>query len=418
MFYTSNTAIETFQECPRERFLVNHYLGTGIVPKSIAIPLATGTHVHSGVGYLMQLVKQKHTIHPEIIDTAVSIAKEGYQKEVKDFGLSGDGLGTNAAIHHTITEQLALIEALVRAWAIVELPQIRERFTVAGVEFEIENVHNGINLQSRADAILQEKGSGDIYGYSLKTSKNWTKRSEDSYRENLQGIHETWAIEQELKRRGMGKRVMGVRFCFLIKGNRKEDKWSSEDPEKRIWVTYNPLIRGYRAITPTGYEYKHSWKYPNPKNKSGESTIGNAFTPFFVWQHESISIKAWIEAIRKGIVQPEAGDALRATIITPPEYFRNDQEIYHTIRQTFNQEGLIKLRLENFFPDGCNIDLDSEKLDLYFPQHRRSCRWPTTCGMHRVCYKSEVRADPLGSEFYIRRTPHHAPELEALREED
>ena len=420
LLYTSNTAVETFHECPRERFLVNHYLGTGIVPKSVAIPLATGIHVHNGIAELMKVVKNKKPLELAFfanhIEDACNIAKQGYLEDVKKFGLSGDGLRTNAAIYHTVTEQTALIEALIRAWVIVELPQILNRFTVAGVEVEIEVIKDGVSFQSRADAILQEKGSGDVYVYSLKTVKQWGKRNEDSYRENLQGIHETWALEQFLLSKGMGKRVMGVRFCFLVKGQRREDKWSSDIPENRIWVTYNPLIRGYRRITPVGYEYAHSWEYANPANKSGKSVIGNSYSPFFVWQHDKITVKAWIEAIRKGQIQPEAGEVLRSVIVTPAEYFRNDNEIKHTIRQTFNQEGRIKRILEDFVPS--DIDLEDERLDLYFVQHKNSCRWPTTCGMHRICYRTEVRADPLGSGFYVRRTPHHQPELEALREDD
>jgi hypothetical protein len=119
--------------------------------------------------------------------------------------------------------------------------------------------------------------------------------------------------------------------------------------------------------------------------------------------------------IKDGQVQPEAGEVLKKVIVVPLEYFRNDLEIQRTVRQTFTQEGRIKAVLDNFV--GPDTELNSDLLDVHFPQHRRACHYPTRCVFHDICFKPEVAINPLASGKYVVRTPHHIFEADSFREE-
>ena len=74
-----------------------------------------------------------------------------------------------------------------------------------------------------------------------------------------------------LLKKKLGKKVSGVRFCILIKGARYKDVYG-EDSE--LYITHSSLIRGYKFIGPSSISYAHSYKFPNPSNKSGYGMLG------------------------------------------------------------------------------------------------------------------------------------------------
>jgi hypothetical protein len=212
------------------------------------------------------------------------------------------------------------------------------------------------------------------------------------------------------------KRLMGIRFCYLVKGIRKKSEYNNGNAP---YITYSPLIRGYRYITPTGTMYAHSWFYPNPNNKSGKSILGKGWESFNVWESD-ISIKDWINALHQNQIQPECGDVLRQNVITPPEYFRDDNEIAESMRQVIAQETHIFERLETIeqmIKSGAtaqNSQILIEMLGSTFPQYKKACwfMYGEPCPYIPLCWKPEVGADPIGSGLYQIRVPHHLAERE------
>lgn len=451
MNFTSRSPIEAYPICNRLRYNQYHLLGTGLVGKLLSVPLVTGTAVHRGVEHLANRVRIGQT--PDV-DTAVGLAVDEYIKECEGLGFSGKGLKTNAQQWFTFCEQKALLEGLIRMWYLMELPNIVQRYKILSVEREIvpvvlfKNENNiPVRFMARVDMELQELSTGEYYNYSLKTVNRWDERSEQTYKSDLQGITESWAIEREsiemrdiwinltkgieylseidpydrkltaiieymARKTPPTKKLMGVRFCFLVKGMRRKDIYNGD--ENSPYVTHSPLIRGYRYITPTEVSYAHSWTYPNPNNKSGRGTLGKGWEFFNVWESD-ISIKDWIDALYKNMIQPECGNVLRANTITPPEYFRDDAEIEQAMREVISQETQIAHALKSL--DAQNgKGLTKAILESVFPHSRRSCyfMFGEECPYLALCWKPEVAADPLGSGLYQIRVPHHKPERDAI----
>ncbi len=440
-FFTSRSAVESFQDCPRYRY--NQYFlgGKGVVPVAKSIPLMTGGAVHRGIEHLANRVRIGQ--EPDV-EQAVQLAVGEYVTacEREGFKFSGKGVDSDKQQWFTFNEQKALIEALIRVWAIVELPNIVERYTIISVEREIEPIEiaPGVWFQAKVDMELKEKSSGDFHNYSLKTMKQWDERSENSYKSDLQGLTEIWAVEQDaarsdkaiqkvlegleildkgfklpqkniltmqqyLEKQKQGKRVSAVRFCILIKGARYKSQYA-DDTE--LYITYNPLIRGYKNITPGGVAYAHSYKFPNPANKSGYGMLGKDWVGFNVW--EEMGVKKWIEILQTGEIQPNCGDMLRKFVFSPVEYFRGEGEIEEAIKEIGYQEKGIATAIETL------VGASQEQRDIImngqFLHIRKHCEFHfgSQCEYKELCWNPTVGQDPVGSGLYQIREPHHEAE--------
>ena len=448
--FTSRSATEAYQDCPRLRYNNYHLLGKGVVGVTKSVPLVTGSAVHRGVEHLLNRVRIAQ--EPDI-ETAVHLAVEQYVKDVEGVGFSGKNLQTDKQQWFTFNEQKALVEGLVRAWYIVELPRLVERYKVLAVERDIEpieltdstlvvNEKARIWFQAKVDAELQERSTGDYVNYSLKTTKQWSERNEASYKSDLQGVTEIWAMEEDAKRENerlnemlalvdklyggsnskyaqfttvkaylikkkQDKKISAIRFCYLVKGIRKTPDYYSQDPEA-LMITYSPLIRGYKNFTPGGVNYAHSWFYPNSNNKSGKSVLGKGWEPFNVW--EAMGVKEWIEMLAQ--LQPECGDVIKNQVVTPVEYFRGEQEIEEAIAEIRALECRVHKGLFNNSWNCPVLRAKLEDLAEYFPHNRKHCyfHFGEQCSYLALCWNPEVTADPIGSGLYQIREAHHEAE--------
>lgn len=458
MNFTSRSAIETYWTCPRKRYLQYFYDGIGIVPSGRSIPLTTGTCVHAGIEHMARWLKKRGNRiledikkeSEEVIEEAVEIGKQIYLDELIEKKFHGKGVETDQQQEFTKGEQLALTEALIRAWGLRELPNINHRFLVYDIEREIAvSLTNDITLESRCDMLLRERVGKDIYCYSLKTTKEFTKWIEKGYKDDLQGLLEMWAaehyltesnrkirsgieflngylkgdtikeIEQLLDKKLVADAPMGVKFCFLVKGKREEEKENGEGTG--FYRTINSLIRGYRKFSTSGIEYAHSMYFPNNANSSGYGRLGKGWEPFNVWTDEGErvgGVKGWVEMLDTRTynqqeesvfeIQPECGDVIGKYVVTPVEVFRDEREIKDVVAQVTIQENKIFNQLLGYS-------------DNSWTQNRRSCHYPTDCEYIPICYLKDsndkpvsiqVREDPIGSGWYEKRRPHHEKEKE------
>ena len=461
MYYTSRSAIESRQDCPRKRYLNYHYDGIGIVPANRSIPLTTGICTHSGVELMVREAKGNTKVKFEgksledLIDTAVSVAIEKYNTLLKDTGFTGTLEKEQEFVKN---EQIALTEALVRSWGMKEFPLIIKDYKILEVETELSDYwyvdptlqelfgvdgRNTILFQGKADIILETKDQyKDILIYSLKTIKDFAWYVEKSYKRDLQGITETYLtnrllaerniaidnaitnspiflpeLSEYLKKKKTNSNCSGVKFCYLVKGNRKES-----DFEPGHFITYNPLIRGYKKITGNGIEWAHSWFFPNPENKSGKSILGKGWEPFNVWEseHWDFSVKKWMMAIERGEIQVNCPDPIKGCVVTPVEVRRDSKEIEEDIKILREEEIEYFKKLSNI----PNPSLDTFVGKYIFGKTRRRCDYPTPCDYLPVCYGEDsngnvldnqlVMIDPIGSGIYEKRKPHHKGEEEGL----
>jgi hypothetical protein len=469
--YTDRSRTLEFQRCPRARYLQYEHRGRGIVPARLNVPLTVGTWVHVGLGNLLTQSMQTPTLGEfnleagtmatsvtVDVDLAVKEALAGYDEQVSSRGLN---LEANADLNYVYSEQRALIEAMIRAYALRQLPRLLEEYMVLEVEREDEfplgivastgdqpfdyDPHT-LHWMSRADGLLLHRRDGDLYVLSYKTAANWDARKESENNHDMQGLSEVVAVEKRLVRiwermrvvrdyanrlgvpfdrfvgmhpalvdllsRPEPPKVQGVKMEFLLKGERRRDKYTDR------WLQYSPLVRAWRQRGITPDDDKYSWRYE--WEEIDENTgltrtrrLGKGWEPFYAWELEG-GVKEWVAKLARNEVQPEAGDCLEGQFVLPIPYFRHADDMARWQRQvrwqeTENARASIQIR-QTIEKHG--FAAAEELLDQAYPQHTRACDWPVRCAYQEICFGSpDVLEGALESGMFVWRQPHHEPEL-------
>ena len=396
--YTTRSAIECADECERRRYFNYFAYGGGIVPIGEYIPFATGTAIHRGTETLFNASGLGNAITNGLDSFTTQLGEKGLLRE------------DETQADYTRQEQASLIEALLRVWALKEYTLLVRRFNILKVEKEHQlplDKNGDLILLSKPDAVLEDKDSGDLLVYSLKSIKEWYQRQEDSYMVDLQGLTEALAVTvcDKIK-------VSATKFCFLVKGRPYESKEEKLRDgaiiEVPIWWTASPLIYGYlHTKADGGHTFAHSNKTIKPENLSGFGRLGKDFTKFKVWETKG-GVKAWIQLLNTGQVQPELGDVLKAQVITPVEAHRTRAQLQSTYTQIAASEKRI---FENF-----KILKNGGNIDKCFPMRRRSCYFPSSCDYLKICpngnkdYDPRIAEDPIGSGLFGSREPHYETE--------
>jgi hypothetical protein len=404
---TDRSRFITYQRCPRSRYLEYEWQGIGLRKVRQAIPLAVGLYTHTGLAALLS---------GRPLDEAVAIALSGYAAETKRRGLEMEP-GEDAA--YVYDETRAMIEALLRVYALRGLPKLLEQFDILEVEREDlwDTFAPGIGWMSRADGLAREKDSGDLYVLSFKTAAQWDARTDRQNQHDVQGLSEVAAIEARL---GGNEKILGVKMIYLLKGRREE---YPEDGGQ--WITQSHLLRGWSREGITGQElaWRYKWAGPDVWPDSGKPkghTLGKGWTRFNVWEQPG-GVKAWIDLLDTGTVQPDAGDPLDAVIYEPLPYFRQQQDVDDWHAQAAWQEDRIAKAVREIEANEILVALAAAPisqrtvLNALFPQHRHSCDYPSKCQFQEICFGDDTMlTNPLGSGLYERRTPNHQPERDRL----
>lgn len=446
LIYSSRSRIESFLDCPRLGYIRYLWDGRGITKRAASVYLSTGTYTHIGLEILFRLCQPNNRIPPEeIIDEVVKKSLEAHNNEIQSRGFDLEEGEDKANELYIITEQCALVEAFIRAFAIRILPDILNRFKVVDVEREEQVTVGSLVMQGRIDLILEEISTSDLYIISFKTAAQWDRRQEKANEHDNQGLSETWILEERLKAQNnelanivhtmdsvlldseskypkqvidasekylkylekfrKPEKIMGVIMIYLLKGKRYE---SSSIPGR--WEQHSPLIRAYRKLVGTQYEYAPSLYFNNPSNKSGKGRLGKGWEPFNIWEDEEVGfIKGWIAKLANPN-QNMGEDIIGNSFKIPAPYFRNQEHVDSWVRQSRSIEKEIEYKINQV---EAIKSLRNEALDLHFPQRRKGCHYPVDCEMLDICYNSEVFNDPIGSGKYIYRKPHHKMEMEA-----
>lgn len=168
--------------CELSRWLEYHYGGTGVRPRSLALPLATGVVVHEGLGALLMGKSE---------DEAVGMALEVYQKIIRDGGIREDEFTEDGqplserADWETEMEQACLAEGLVRLAnrrVIGGEGGILERYRILAVEKEVirvlgEDADRVWVWQARADAVMERLGGLESQARGLEGYQAQLERS-------------------------------------------------------------------------------------------------------------------------------------------------------------------------------------------------------------------------------------------------
>lgn len=399
-------------------------------------------------------------------------------------------------------EQAALVEGMVRAYARRRLRPLLGMYEVLEVEREGEwklsewwvgystdpSRDNGSTddkrelwFMSRPDALLRDRESNQLYILSFKTTGSWDHRKERDARHDMQGLSEgvevdlrlaAWwedihnaATKAEAFKATYGNiakipptpemynylsslpappRILGIRYEYLLKG----DRWKDKDLTARLGVESrvqkSHLIRGYynQAAKPGDALWNWSWDFL--KEDGGKSNLyWKNWRGLPVWEY--MPIRDWIDLLDAsepvmsgedstiGLAPRELGwkspaqgtgytegHPLDGAFVTPETcaellVYRNEDELRDWFEQVEAQERRVADGIAAVNSAGTDEGARRSALNVHFTQNRHACEYPGTCPFARdkvgICWGGDaMRADPIGSGEYRARTPNHPVE--------
>ena len=460
VIYTDRSRIETFQRCPRKRFWEYSYklptmLHAGLQPAKPALELTVGSAVHKGVELLLTWVMDSadgrstpDMPYPDqgldsAIDAALQDFDTAWQPWLEQSDAFQDSSESNQLLSYQLTEARALIEALIAAfyYAPTGLRLLTENYEILAVEQEIAvPLTDWLVLNSRPDAILRHRRTGQYFPWSLKTAKSWDDRTNQQAEVDNQGISESISTEYWLRLQSSDPLELptcsGVLMCYLIKGEKRADDFG-------VYRTNSPLIRPYfntGAFDSTDLtQYapsnkwtcteEHEWKGArfnytvNGKNgcPGGKNHMrGDSWQQVNIWE-QGVKVQYWVKELFEQ--QPELGEKF---VQVPAPYRREREELEDWKAETVAQEA--RLMTWSWGNNDGDLVICEENLRQFFPKSRTSCVYPWRCNSYNLCHKGlgarlldpslfATDADPtqqlelLAESNLVGRLPNH-PESE------
>jgi hypothetical protein len=489
----------TAQTCPRMRWLSYEYRGRGISPRTYPIPLITGIAVHEGLSWLLKANLDKTFIgwcnncksalewevtmmdwvaaegqnflcgecrlpvqvtsrylQPAVVEIAVFAALTSFDRGVSKRQLA---LDSDEDPGYAYLEQRALVEALVRVYALVQLPRLVEEYEILEVERDEvwRDFAPGVDFMFKADGLLKHRDTGDLHILSFKTASQYGKLNDDSARYDVQGLSELAGIENRLreewesnplnrctnhpdllatgtngfynlcvecvelwKKRGnrpneslpsQPPRIEAIRMEYLIKGPRLKDNYDGGTKKQNSF-----LVRPWMKVTNLGENlYSWRWEYEDDLGQKKRLSARD-WKRVNIWEH--MPIAEWVRMLHNQEVFPNPDfyfeSPLEEVVKTPVPYMRQQREILDFLEQAREQESNISkhVKLVEMVDDEAER---RSRLNRFFPQFRANCQmqFGLPCGYIDVCHNG-LSPDPEDSEFIFRQ-PHH--EEERLRQE-
>lgn len=287
---------------------------------------------------------------------------------------------------------------------------------------------------SRPDALLLHRATQTLHIMSFKTTGTWDGRKERDAGRDVQGLSEGveverrleswWNTVKEVEQDGQGfeepksaivaylsslsapPRIHAIRYEYLLKGARKQE---DRGPLTGLWTQRTPLLRGY--FDEKSGEWAHSWTWQQ------EDELGTTVKRTLTWNRwkgrpawedridQPGGVTHWIDMLDRGVIQPGAGDVLAEQFPAPITVYRSDDDLRDWLEQVESQEVGVARAVAAV--------QDRSDLNRLFPQHRRSCSYPSDCQFVPVCFgPADAKEDPVGTGLYQIRVPNHPQEGE------
>jgi len=281
----------------------------------------------------------------------------------------------------------------------VHLPILLKEFDIVDVEREeLLNIeHEGylIGQMGRPDFIARRKSDGVLTLHDFKTTSSVDEGYVASFRNSVQMAIGTAAVEAR-----RGEPVPQYYVWALVKGGRnKFKKQGQQDGFKKqfsdfCYVNYSP---GNPPITEPSVRTTGYWADKTP-----------------VWELPHPSPSEWlIDTL------PESN--LWSHFVQIGPYDRQTHMIRQYLLAMKNHEvGWIKNLWKAYQVEqlqGWDNEVYQDLLTVLFPRSYDCQGYGSPCPFVKICFREDDNwKDPLGSGKYIRREPHHEPEVVQFRE--
>jgi len=382
-------------------------------------------------------------------------------------------------------EMAALVEGMVRCWArrrwrgvlaefeVLEVEQEgewklaewsdgRESWNGATNDWNNDSEKTELHFLSRHDALLLERSTGYLYLQSFKTTGAWDRRKELDAQVDMQGLSEAvdverrfgeaWRLVQEESNADGGlaaaKRltelvspriaqwlstlpdpptILGVRYDYLLKGSRKDNKKAG--PGEPRWNQESILVRAYSQEGITSEDRRWAWTYEwKDQGGKGRRLDYRSWAKQPVWR--SMPIADWIDLLDQGKVQEdalgedgEALDPLAVQLVPVLVQYRNQDDALDWLEQTEAQERQVALDVEAVRRAEREGGWAAKRssLNRLFPMTRTACSYPGVCQFRSlptqpgICFGAPgAEEDPAVLANFRARVPNHPKEGEGL----
>lgn len=347
-----------FQRCPRRALLEFGLLGTGIERIALDISSTTRRYIRDGIQCLVRGTLGHTGFGHEGVGTIVPAILKRYQDEVTTRGLE---IEQGEEPFNVFLEQSALIEAVLRGYAMVERIKVKAAYDYLG-EYE------GI-------PVLEDKVSGEVYAYTVRVVPR------DDTQTMIRDLHSlyTVAIGAMLAEK-YGEDFRGTILHYIFVGERRRG-------ESGVRHQASPFISGYKQQVGGRLAAKKDRK---DKRTGHEMRLGNDFKRFEVWRPGSpLALDRWIEFLHE---HKELEPLFRQVMVNPPQ----------------EDEGALAL---------CEVRATCEHLDAnlgdpyaqpiifgIFPMHRHSCDIPVCPYQAMSCCYGDINFnDPLATAVFRQK---------------
>lgn len=320
---------------------------------------------------------------------------------------------------------------------------------------------------SRHDALLLERATGYLYLQSYKTTGSWDRRKEQDAAVDMQGLSEAVDVERRMEeawkllnsdmnkayaiaafagddsilrdQEGFTKtldelvsgdiqrwlvtlpeppKILGVRYEYLLKGARRQDKRGDLAPNGfPRYVADTPLVRAWKqdGIAAEDRRWQPSYEWWELSGKSRRLDY-RSWQKAGVWKF--MPVAEWIGMLDSGEVtegQYDVGgnpvDVLGEQFITPITVYRNSDDMLDMLEQLEAQEQQVAIDVAAVYAVENDYAAMRSELNRRFPQTRAACSYPGSCQMKSVCFGPQaIREDPESSGLYQIRVPNHPQE--------
>ncbi|MGH7273821.1 MAG: PD-(D/E)XK nuclease family protein, partial [Nitrospiria bacterium] len=291
----SRSAIETFLSCRRKGYLQYIYKGKGFVgPK--APYFVIGLVVHKGLEILFRSLGD--------LPAALKEAEKEFHSQLEGTTITADW-----------KETLNLAKALIIGWFRARWNSFNADYEVLSIEEEVRSIlAPNITLSARADLVVRERLTGQVFVFNWKTSgdkKDFTLK----WAEEVQAWTEVLAIQDHL-----GEEVSGCIFEGLYKGG-----VSTAAAYKG--ASNSPLVRGFQHT-----DGRISWE-----SESGKDWRRTAPA------EQSGGLEAWIDLLPLEVVE--------AQFMRSAPIFKNDEVVRDWLEQVVRMVTDIQRMLEPDVPE-------------------------------------------------------------------
>lgn len=459
LWFTSGTPINLgMRECPMERYLAYHAgtHGTGWKRKAQAVPLATGSGVHTGVELIGGWILDWQKAHPrerlvsvpdEVIAWAATEAADGYARTAIEKGLqltSGD-VQTDEFRRTLVLEQRTLIEAQVWIYALARLPVMLADHRLLEAEHEEGPVldcscglgdwvgawtdHHrrgcaGIVMQGRSDAIWERVDDGTLVYEELKTKATANYGWDQQWETSGQLL-----LNMEAASRRLGRDVGQAYVPVLYKGKRdRNDRSDKSQPKiQQSFLCYGWFDPGNGMTRMPEWAARYKW-FDDYTGKG--HTLPRTFIRVPVWNEEfpltgdvptgvtfrdgASRVEKWV---RGWVLPVQYAEVLKTLGPFPKPTGRVPDAIESLIvNERRWRDDVAELRQYKVYQPG---DVGEELLTVgqIIPRSWACTKFDgTPCTFKRICLKEEGWQRMEAIEEYEIRTPHHQLEKDAVKQ--